>query len=256
MPDFDFICPHCAAELTIGTELSNQEGTCPACDQTFLTPTLVFQDAPKERKARAPRKPSPKQRGMLEFLGIPVPETIDDASTAIDAALEKANDDQALWNRLQEWQSQRIFLHPQLYATELQSFKLGRVDSLHGENNGNCYDPFHPLKRLTKKQVGEAVSWLDRNQPGWDAKGIGIDTLYDHFVPTIEQLFPQCVKAMSRLRIDPVKAQASLRLNQQAAAPSRGKATASSGSSCLRIIVAVFIGLAIIIVFSLLTRQH
>lgn len=38
MPDFVFPCPHCATDLTTGTETCGQPSQCPACDQAFTIP--------------------------------------------------------------------------------------------------------------------------------------------------------------------------------------------------------------------------
>lgn len=156
----------------------------------------------------ASKSPSAKQTALLQYLGITVPKTLGEASMAIDEAMNNPSHQ----DRLDSWRVDRMHLHPDLYQNEISTFKADRVSWLHQENNASCTDIGHPLKRLTKVKCEQAVAWLDANSPSWDKGGMNIDTFYDHFIPVIENLFPDCVRSVNRRGFDAKKVEAYLRI--------------------------------------------
>jgi len=157
--------------------------------------------APAPKRGRPSREhrssgATPKQRAFLEYLGIMVPGTKEEASEAIDAAM---NDD-ALAERRSRWTTDRLFLHPDLYRDEGISFRASRIDILHRNVNSLVGDPSHPFKRMTKAQVEDAVSLLCQKRPGWDRSMMGaygmldVDFLYDVFLPAVAATHPEVLK--------------------------------------------------------------
>ena len=59
--------------------------------------------------------PTPKQKALLEYLGLPVPADRAAASSRIDGALS----DERLSKRLANWRTDKLILHPDIYAEEL-----------------------------------------------------------------------------------------------------------------------------------------
>ena len=68
---------------------------------------------------RAEKKASPKQKALLAYLGYPSPETATsaEASAWLDAALEDEKNEE----RLEQWTTDRLKLHPDLYAEEVEA---------------------------------------------------------------------------------------------------------------------------------------
>ena len=139
--------------------------------------------------------PTPKQAALLQYLSIRLPATKEEASDLIDAAIH----DEAHAPRLSAWNTDKLRLHPRLYEREAAERKASRVESLWSAANDEVGGEGFPLKRMTKAQATEAVSFLDAKYPGWDANlweefGISIDALYDWFVPAAAQTTPTLAK--------------------------------------------------------------
>jgi hypothetical protein len=76
-------------------------------------------DLRPEAFKRAEKKASPKQKALLAYLGYPSPETASSAEATawLDAALaDKKNE-----RRLEKWTTDRLKLHPDLYAEEVEA---------------------------------------------------------------------------------------------------------------------------------------
>jgi len=139
--------------------------------------------------------PTPKQTALLQYFSIRVPSTKQEASDLIDAAIN----DEAYSARLSAWNTDKLRLHPRLYERETAERKASRSESLWNAANDEVGGEGFPLKRMTKAQADEAVSFLDAKFPGWDANlweefGISIDALYDWFVPAAVKTTPTLVK--------------------------------------------------------------
>ena len=139
--------------------------------------------------------PSPKQTALLQYLSIGVPSTKQEASDLIDAAINN----EVYAARLSGWNTDRLRLHPRLYEREAAERKASRAESLWSEANDQVGGAGFPIKRITKAQATEAVSFLDTSCPGWDANlwaefGISIDALYDWFIPAVAKTTPTLVK--------------------------------------------------------------
>lgn len=139
--------------------------------------------------------PTPKQKALLEYLGISVPGTKQEAADLIDRAIN----DNAYEERLSKWKNDRLSLYPELYEAEATSQKASRGPALWRAVNDEVGGEGFPLKRITKAQADAAVAFLDQNFPGWDSKlweefGISIDALYDWFIPAVGKTAPILVK--------------------------------------------------------------
>lgn len=165
---------------------------------------------------RAEKKASPKQKALLAYLGHPAPDMMTSAEAS--AWLDYASQDDAKQELLSQWHEARLRLHPDLFAKELADkeeekrereieTKAERARTIcefcNEEKEGlDGIDPsFWPLRSLTIKQCQQAVDWLDKSRPGWDANfyedefgSIEHDFICTTFVEALTAVAPSAVK--------------------------------------------------------------
>jgi len=134
------------------------------------------------------RVASPKQIALLRFLGVPFDEplAIQAASELIDAAM----DDPRYQERLSYWNTEKLVLHPNLYASEIASAKASRWSELYYLATDETARDF--LNRITQEESRQVVVYLDAHLPGWDRDPV--ERFYDYFVPALQRLYPKRVK--------------------------------------------------------------
>lgn len=112
-----------------------------------------------------PIPPSPKQAAYLQYLGLPVPETLKQARTLIAAAHDSS--DPQVQTKCGSWKHERAWLYPDLYPGLLEEYRSRRAKHLVEYNNSSrgvgC-----PLKRLTIAKAEQLLQWMDYQQPNWD----------------------------------------------------------------------------------------
>lgn len=197
-PPMKIECPYpdCAQHIEIEECHAGTTAACPTCNRQFQCPPLqAFESELTKLAKKKPRRVTPKQAALLTYLGIPVPATKDEASDAIDAAIES----DAYAERLSGWQQDRLKLHPDLYAMQIEEQRHSRAETLCDFVNCDVGSEFHPIKRITFRQATAAVQFLDQEFPGWDAKlweefGPSVDVAWDWFIPAVALTAPQAVK--------------------------------------------------------------
>ena len=137
-------------------------------------------DAPFESATR-------KQRALLAFLGIAVEDVLSRTQAAL--IISDAMEDAACSGRFSQWQAERLTLHPDLFAAEIQAKREGRADHFHrlAHTEGAAY-----FVNFAKPHAQALVSYLDLSFPTWDAKEA--TAARDYFFPAIAEKFPQHVK--------------------------------------------------------------
>jgi hypothetical protein len=149
-----------------------------------------------------------RQQALMRYLGHPAPHTLStyEASEWLDIACDDMNNSE----RLDSWRSDRLRLHPDLFAVELQREQdaqqerhANRPALIRAYCNGQKEDfaGIYPLRRLTHDHSQRAVVWLDANRPGWDAhlwtedsSGINDDVISTEFFRALVATVPEAVK--------------------------------------------------------------
>ncbi len=126
-----------------------------------------------------------KQRALLGYLGIPFTAELskDQAALLVNDAMEDAKNGP----RLVQWNTDRLKLHPALFAAELQAKKESRASEFfaHCEGEGAEY-----FTKITKAHCQVLVGYLDVKFPNWDEDK---DAARKYFFPAVAEKFPQLV---------------------------------------------------------------
>lgn len=151
-------------------------------------PVVVPAPAPVPREAATPR-----QQAFLSYMRIPfAPEiTREEASLLVNDAMENPKDPA----RIARWNEERLQLHPELFAAEIQSRKENRPQRF----LEICQDEGAPyFEKVTKAHCQVLVGHLDVRFPNWDAyERDGADK---YFFPALAEKFPQLVTAEGKGR--------------------------------------------------------
>ena len=139
--------------------------------------------------APAPVKnaPTAKQKALLKYLGVELPA----AATKADAALllSDAIENPKLQARLSKWNDEKLRLHSDVFADEIDLRKA---------NRGNLYVELCQtqgegvVKDVTKAHCQVLVESLDKRFPGWEANQK--DALWNYLFPAIAEHFPMLVQ--------------------------------------------------------------
>lgn len=151
------------------------------------TPAPPVNAAKTATPAPEPREPATaKQKALLAYMHIGfAPEiTREDAARLVNDTMENPKDPA----RLARWNAERLQLHPELFAAELQTKKENRpqrfLEICHAEGA-----PF--FEKVTKAHCQVLVSHLDVRSPNWDAHEP--DAIWKHFFPAMAEKFPPLV---------------------------------------------------------------
>jgi hypothetical protein len=127
-----------------------------------------------------------KQKAFLTFFGIPISGdlTRERAAVLVNEAMENPK----LAARLKQWNDDRLKLHPELFADELQEMK---------ENRGQiffelCEKETERLQGVTKAHCQVLIGYLDVQFPNWDAHPPDVRSAY--FFAAIAEKFPVLVR--------------------------------------------------------------
>lgn len=152
-----------------------------------VTPAPPVSAAKTETPAPEPREPATaKQKTFLTYMHIGfAPEiTREDASRLVNDTMENPKDAA----RLARWNEERLQLHPELFAAELQTKKENRpqrfLEICHAEGA-----PF--FEKVTKAHCQVLVSHLDVRSPNWDTHEP--DAIWKYFFPAMAEKFPPLV---------------------------------------------------------------
>jgi hypothetical protein len=144
--------------------------------------------APPIEPLRVPAEPATaKQKAFLSYIGVRFePEiTKEQAALLVNDAMENPQDPA----RVARWNVDRLKLHPDLYASEIQARKEQRANRFHQvcETEGaECLDG------VTKAHCQVLVSYLDVKYPNWDANET--EATWNYFFPAVREKFPQLVR--------------------------------------------------------------
>lgn len=212
-----------------------------------LYPAATHPPAPAEAETPAPapepREPATaRQKAFLDYVGIAFPPEVskDDASLLVNDAMEHPKDPA----RLARWNEERLHLHPELFAAEIQARKENRpqhfLDVCHGE--GAAF-----FDKVTKAHCQVLVSHLDVHAPNWDASERDAATKY--FFPALAEKFPQLLTEEGKAKFKTAeRAQAAAK--HPKSSPVAAKTRPSSGPTVGKVLYAmargVFIGLLIL----------
>jgi len=168
----------------------------PVAEQKPAAPAKTAADsapAPAARKTSS-EPASAKQKAFLSYIGATFQDDIgkEEAALLVNDAMEHPKDPA----RLARWTEDRLRLHPDLYAAELQARKENRSNRFFelAETEGEeCFDG------LTKAHCQVLVGYLDVKYPNWDAKEA--DATWNYFYPAIAEKFPDVVRKEWRSKL-------------------------------------------------------
>lgn len=137
---------------------------------------------------------TPKQKALLTFLHLSMPADLsrDHASRMINDAMENPQ----LAERLTLWNEERLRLHPELFAAEIQAKKENRAQHFLElcQTTGAEY-----FNEISKAHCQVLVSFLDVKFPNWSAREA--EAAEHYFFPAVAEKFPQLVRKQWRGRL-------------------------------------------------------
>ena len=141
-----------------------------------------------------PEPATAQQTAFLSYFGIVLPEGI--TKEASEELISAATADPANAERLTQWNEERLRLHPDLFAAEVPTKKVDRVQVLleRCQTDGAAY-----FTGVTKAHCQVLVTALDVKFPRWDADEAG--AVENYFFPAIAEKFPQLVNKAWRGRL-------------------------------------------------------
>jgi len=158
-------------------------------------PTAPAEAAEAEKSPAAKADPAtPKQKAFLSYFSIPVPAelTRDQAALLVNDTMEEA----AHSERLARWNEERLRLHPELFAAEIQARKENRANHFFElcQTSGAQY-----FSGVAKAHCQVLVSYLDVKFPNWDARES--EAAEHYFFPAVAEKFPQLLHKEWRGRL-------------------------------------------------------
>jgi hypothetical protein len=120
-------------------------------------------------------------------MGIPFSEemTKEQAALLVNDTMENPKDP----GRIARWNEERLRLHPELFAAEIQARKDNRSNhflKVTETTGAECFT------KVTKAHCQVLVGYLDVRFPNWDANEE--DATWNYFFPAVAEKFPQLVK--------------------------------------------------------------
>ncbi len=168
----------------------------PLGDVLAAAPAATEAPAVSERVPAAEKSgpATPKQKALLSYLGIaqPVDLSRDQAALLVNDVLEDPNNT----GRLTQWNEERLRLHPELFAAEIQAKKENRAAHFLELCHTTGADYF---SGITKAHCQVLVGFLDVTFPHWDAREA--DAAEHYFFPAVAEKFPQLVQKQWRGRL-------------------------------------------------------
>ncbi|MEO7796864.1 MAG: DUF4339 domain-containing protein, partial [Opitutaceae bacterium] len=187
--------------LKDGSLLMGDFAWCPGMSDwgplsAILTPASAANagNSSPEASSPEPRVSEPateKQKAFFSYLGIAFsPELAkDQAAMLVNDAME----DPKHTERLRQWNDDRLRLHPDLFAAEIQAKKENRANRFFElcQTEGATY-----FTTITKAHCQVLVGFLDVKFPNWDARET--EAAWNYFYPAIAEKFPQLVQKQWR----------------------------------------------------------
>ncbi len=153
------------------------------------TPLPTFSPAAAAVSAHLPKageSATEKQKALLGYLGIAHSSELskDHAALLVNDAMEDAKNAP----RLAQWNTDRLKLHPDLFAAEIQARKESRANDFHEICQAEGAEYF---TKITKAHCQVLVGYLDVKFPNWDKDEK--DAASKYFYPAVAEKFPQLV---------------------------------------------------------------
>lgn len=143
---------------------------------------------PAEEPLRIPSEPATaRQKAFLSYIGVRFEPEIskEQAALLVNDAMEHPRDPA----RVARWNDDRLKLHPDLFAAEIQARKEQRSTrffELCQTEGAEC------LEGVTKAHCQVLVNYLDVKYPRWDANET--EAAWNYFFPAVREKFPQLVR--------------------------------------------------------------
>ncbi len=163
--------------------------------QSAPAPETVAAPAPAAPAAAVSSEPAtPRQKAFLSYMGLPFGDNIgkEEAALLMHNAMENPKDAA----RVAKWNDDRLRLHPELFAAEIQAKKDSRSQKffdLAHTMGADCFDG------LTKAHAQVLVGYLDVKFPNWDANET--EAAWNYFFPAVAEKFPDVVREEWRDRL-------------------------------------------------------
>jgi hypothetical protein len=135
---------------------------------------------------------SAKQKAFLSFMGIALPPDLTKEQAA--ALTQEATQDPKESQRLALWNAERLRLHPDLFADEIQAKKDNRASVFLQVIQTEGAEFF---SKVTKAHCQVLVGALDVRFPNWDA-GDPEKAAWKYVFPALAEKFPQLVAASAK----------------------------------------------------------
>jgi hypothetical protein len=180
--------------LQQGSVLMGDFAWCPGMSDwgplsDVLKPASAIPPAPAPQPAAEPA--TEKQKAFFSYLGIAFsPDlTKDQASILVNDAMEDSRNTE----RLRQWGEDRLRLHPDLFAAEIQAKRENRAHHFFElcQTQGAEY-----FTKITKAHCQVLVGFLDVKFPNWDAREA--EAAVNYFYPAVAEKFPQLVQKQWR----------------------------------------------------------
>ncbi len=181
---------------------------------------------------------TPKQKAFLSYVGTNFASNLTKDQAAI--LMTEAMESTSLHRRVTQWNDDRLKLHPDLFAAEIQSKKDNRANRFFEICQIEGSDHF---TGVSKAHCQVLVGYLDVRFPNWDANET--DASWNYFFPAVAEKFPQLVNKQWRGKLkypDGPKVAAELVRRQPTAKVSAG------GFPAVALVRGIVFGLGILLV--------
>ena len=132
------------------------------------------------------KAPTGKQRALLKYLGVEFPEAASKEELAV--LVSDAVENPKLQARLSKWGDEKLRLHSDVFADEIEHRKGNRggiyVERCQTEGEG-------VVKDVTKAHCQVLIESLDKRFPAWESNSK--DALWHYFLPAVAEHFPMLV---------------------------------------------------------------
>jgi hypothetical protein len=159
-------------DMLAADELLEEDHLCAEGTESWISLEEFVKKKPPKTAAWQAGGVTEKQRAYLTFLGFLIPATKGEAAALIQAA----SDNPLMEKRCFEWRTARLYLHPELYATERAVVESGRDEAKKMRaavfrdcvNEAATEPKMSAFKRILLKEAQEVVDYMDELSPGWD----------------------------------------------------------------------------------------
>jgi hypothetical protein len=182
---------------------------------------------------------TPRQRAFLSYMGLPfaAETTRDEAARLVNDAMENPRDAE----RLSRWSEERLLLHPELFAAEIQARKENRAQrylEIYLEQGTPFFD------KVTKAHCQVLVGHLDVQIPRWDADER--EAAWKYFFPALAEKFPQLATLEGKLKFASGKREEEPRPTRSATVKTSRGSSSSVGRTIGALARGIFLGLLVL----------